>query len=81
MAPPADKQGNDMTKLNNEIRDLNLDELDQVSGGLSAGAAEAAERYHLRVEVMEHKITPSEAQYLLKRWELFDAEKIFRGSF
>jgi hypothetical protein len=33
MVPAPDKQGNDMTKLNNEIRDLNSDELDQVSGG------------------------------------------------
>jgi hypothetical protein len=32
MAPPL-KQGNDMTKLNNEICELNSDQLDQVSGG------------------------------------------------
>ena len=41
MVPAPDKQGNDMTSLNNEIRDLNIDELtieemDTVTGGDSA---------------------------------------------
>jgi bacteriocin-like protein len=33
MIPAQDKQGNDMTKLNNETRELNINELDAVSGG------------------------------------------------
>jgi hypothetical protein len=30
---PREKQGNDMTDLNNEVRELSIDELDKVSGG------------------------------------------------
>jgi len=33
MIPPPDKQGNDMTDLNNEVRELSIDELDKVSSG------------------------------------------------
>jgi bacteriocin-like protein len=33
MVLAPDKQGNDMTKLNNDIRELNINELDAVSGG------------------------------------------------
>src|ERR1700710_2917771 len=33
MVPPRDKQENDMTDLNNEVRELSNDELDAVSGG------------------------------------------------
>jgi hypothetical protein len=35
MIPPRDKQGNGMTKLNNEIHELAIDELEEVSGGLT----------------------------------------------
>ena len=33
MIPAPDKQGNEMTALNNEVRELNINELDAVSGG------------------------------------------------
>jgi hypothetical protein len=33
MILPREKQGNDMTDLNNEVRELSIDELDKVSGG------------------------------------------------
>jgi bacteriocin-like protein len=69
-----------MTKLNNEICELNSDELDQVSGGLSAFAAAVAERSFLHVEVLEHKISPWEANILMEKWEWRQAGKQFRGS-
>jgi hypothetical protein len=33
MIPPREKQGNNMTDLNNEVRELSIGELDKVSGG------------------------------------------------
>ena len=47
MVPAPDKQGNDMTRLNSEIRELSLNELDTVSGGTwmdTVGAVTAAVR-------------------------------------
>jgi hypothetical protein len=67
---PSLKQGNDMTKLSNEICELNVQELDRVSGG-----------YEITTAQGEASLLRREAEHLLKTWELFQsAHKIGRRS-
>jgi hypothetical protein len=69
-----------MTKLNNEICELNPDQLDRVSGGYEIKTAQQYASL-LRVEVAEEKITRPEAERLLQTWELFQTAHKIPGRF
>jgi hypothetical protein len=60
-----------MTKLTNEVCELNSERLDQVSGGFTMGQKIriAREEAALRMEVREHEITPAQAASTLQAFE------------
>ena len=69
-----------MTRLNNDICELNSDQLDQVSGGYEIKTAQQYASL-LRLEVAEGKMNRFEAEHLLKTWELFQTAHKIPGHF